>query len=639
MNSDEVKQSFAARAAVVILLAYMAVLAGGAARHESVTIDEVAHIGAGVSYLQKFDLRMNEEHPPLAKVISALPLVVRGVHADYTSKPWTFSNSTMLGQYLGEWVFGHMFLMSWNNPFSTLWWARVPMLLLTLLLGAVLFRYGSQLGGPWGGLLCLCAFVTMPAFLAFGPLVLTDIAVTFFSVLTIWQLPNLWRSPSLGTIVKFGLVFAGSLLTKFSSGLFFFVFLAMVLSLRIWQLPEQPTERYELRRWRRRAWWNFALGTLCAAFFVYLTYFILSWNEPTDSFSVIPHFPASPLLRRVLMPPWIFLRGLLGFAMMARRPAYLFGHTYPHGTWFYFPVVFGLKSQLALLILILLAVAVAFVVKARGRSVAAAVPEGMSFHWRALWISLLVFAGACMLSPLQISIRHFTIPIVVITLMMAPLPRMLTSLRSSGARWASAGSWATAALCLVLIVGGIRAYPNYFSFVNALGMGKPGYLLVNDSNLDWNHALPQVEAFVQNHGLNQILLDAYGFSEPGAWVPQAQKWECQKAQPSDGGRWAVVSANDILDSSNCGWLMQYPHQSIANGSMYAVQLPAVIPAAGMPGGPPLPDQYRYLAGMPFDAREIFTTCIENPDQLQTVWDKMMALGKEYQAQEKKKRNH
>ena len=30
----------------------MAVLAGGAALHESVTVDEVAHIGAGLSYLQ-----------------------------------------------------------------------------------------------------------------------------------------------------------------------------------------------------------------------------------------------------------------------------------------------------------------------------------------------------------------------------------------------------------------------------------------------------------------------------------------------------------------------------------------------------------------------------------------------------------
>src|SRR5260370_6029474 len=73
---------------VALLLAMMALLSGGAARRESVTVDEVAHIGAGVSYLQKLDLRMNEEHPPVAKVLAALPLILRGVHADYLHLCW-----------------------------------------------------------------------------------------------------------------------------------------------------------------------------------------------------------------------------------------------------------------------------------------------------------------------------------------------------------------------------------------------------------------------------------------------------------------------------------------------------------------------------------------------------------------------
>jgi hypothetical protein len=37
----------------------MFVLAGSAALRESVTIDEVAHIGAGLSCVQKLDLRFN----------------------------------------------------------------------------------------------------------------------------------------------------------------------------------------------------------------------------------------------------------------------------------------------------------------------------------------------------------------------------------------------------------------------------------------------------------------------------------------------------------------------------------------------------------------------------------------------------
>lgn len=57
----------------------MEIPAGGAALRESVTIDEVAHIGAGVSHLQTLELRLNEEHPPLPKVLAAIPLVLRGL--------------------------------------------------------------------------------------------------------------------------------------------------------------------------------------------------------------------------------------------------------------------------------------------------------------------------------------------------------------------------------------------------------------------------------------------------------------------------------------------------------------------------------------------------------------------------------
>ena len=126
-------------AGVVLLLALMAVLADGAARRESVTFDEVAHIGAGVSYLQKLDMRMNEEHPPLAKVLAAAPLVLRGVHADYSNLSWTFSGSGVFKQFLGEWVFGHWLITRWNDPIATVFWARQPMLFLMLVLGSCSF--------------------------------------------------------------------------------------------------------------------------------------------------------------------------------------------------------------------------------------------------------------------------------------------------------------------------------------------------------------------------------------------------------------------------------------------------------------------------------------------------------------------
>ncbi|MGH9516202.1 MAG: ArnT family glycosyltransferase [Terriglobales bacterium] len=605
---------------VVLVLLLMALLAGGAAWRESVTVDEVAHTGAGVSYLQKLDMRMNEEHPPLAKIVAAVPLALRGVRADYSHISWTFSGARMFNEYLGEWVFGHWFLMRWNDPVSTMRWARAPMLLVMLLLGFVLYTFGVRLGdSPLGGLLCLIVYATMPVFLAFGPLVITDIVVTLFWILAIWLLPGMWQSPSRRQVLYFGLAMAGAFLSKFSSGLLFFVFPAVAVSMRLWPLPEQPTEKKERRAWRWRAWGNIAKATLWASLVVYLVYLIFSWNEPTDSFSMIPHFPASPFLRRMLMPIWKYLRGLIGFAFGAgSRPTYILGHPYSHGVWFYFPVLTLLKSPLAFLLLLVLAIAIAVVIKTRRGTQFFAIPAGMELHWRCIWVSLVIFTVACMLNRLDISIRHFSISLALMILLLAPLPRMLEHLRAENWRPARAAAWVTVALAGMAVFTAIRAYPNYFSFINSLGMGRPGYLLVNDSNLDWNHALPEVEKFVSQHGLNNVLLDDYGLSEPQAYVPEAQPWDCQKPGASDGEQWAVVSANLMVDGSNCVWLMHYPHQELAGGSMYAFQLPHVIPATGTPGGPPTPENYRFFGGMGVngeDFRTIIGRCVRDPQQL------------------------
>src|SRR5882724_7102490 len=207
--------------AAVLLLVMMGLLMGGAVRRESITLDEVAHMGAGVSYLQKLDMRLNTEHPPLAKVFAAVPLMIRGAKADYSQVTWSFSNG-FFSQYLGEWVFGHWFAVTWNDPYSTIFWARMPMLLITLLLGWVIYIYGTKLGNAWGGLLCLCFYATMPTFLTFGPLVLTDIVFTFFALLTLWTFADMWRSPQRNTVVKFGLALGGAILSKCAAGLLFF---------------------------------------------------------------------------------------------------------------------------------------------------------------------------------------------------------------------------------------------------------------------------------------------------------------------------------------------------------------------------------------------------------------------------------
>jgi 4-amino-4-deoxy-L-arabinose transferase-like glycosyltransferase len=606
-----------------LLLVFMAILAGGAARRESVTIDEVAHIGAGVSYLQKLDLRLNEEHPPLPKVLAALPLVIRVTHADYSHISWTASES-FFPAYLGQWVFGHFLLMKWNDPVTTLAWARLPMLLLTLVLGWVIYVCARRLGGNWGGLLCLSVYVSTPAFLAFGPLVHTDMAVTLFALLTLWSFAETWRNPSRKNALKFGLCLAGALLSKFTAGILFFAIVAFALSTRWRGVPGQPVEKPEARVWRRLRWRATLRGIIWAALIVYAVYFVLSLHESTDVLDRLGHGSAFVPLRRLLMPIWLYLRGVLLVLVTSSRPTFILGHSYPHGVWFYFPIVFVLKSPLGFLGLLVLTVALALRHKRHDPRRIFTIPEELATHWRALWVFLVVFTAFCLLSRLDFSIRHFSVPLVLIILLLAPLPRLIEKLRCSAPTPGRLVGALAGVLVLSCVLTAVRAYPYFFPYINAFSLGHPAYSLMNDSNVDWNQSLPEVKRFVDEHGLPHIELDEYGFNDPTVTVPQAAVWDCQTPTAADNGQWAVVSANMIQDGHNCLWLMQYEHQLLAGGSMYAIHLPEHIPPAGSLGGPPLPSAFRQFAGAPFDLRSMFLDLFHNPEKIPQTVQEMQA---------------
>ncbi|HLM98159.1 MAG TPA: glycosyltransferase family 39 protein [Bryobacteraceae bacterium] len=620
--------------AAVALLLLMFVLAGGAALRESVTIDEVAHIGAGLSYVQKLDLRFNDEHPPLTKVLAGLPLAMRGTRADYSSNQWTIGRS-FFPAYMGQWVFGDWVLGRWNNPQNTLMWARLPMLLLTLLLGWVLFVLGRRLGGDWGGLLCLAAYTSMPAFLAFGPLVLTDVAIALFAVLTLWTLGDLWRNPDRRNTRWFALALAGALLSKFSSGIVFIAMLAFVLSTRWWALADQPADKPSRRVWRKLRWRALRKGTWLAAVVVYVVYFVFSWNQPVDIPGFAGHGLLIALAGRLLMPPWLFLRGLGWVLLTAVRPSFILGHQYPHGVWFYFPVLLVLKSLPGFLGLLVLTLALSLWHRWKSRALAV-IPAELATHWRAIWVSLLVFTGICLIGPMDISIRHFSVPLVLLTLLMAPLPRLI---EKSARRL----EWTAAVVATVLVasclVTAVRLYPYYFPYVSPFGMGRPLYWLMSDSNVDWNQALPEVEQFAEQHELTDVPLDIYGFSDSRAFVPKSRLWDCQAPTDSDAGHWVFVSTNMILDTHNCAWIMQYPHQPLAGDGMYAIRLPAPIPPAGTPGGPPPPAARRLFLNAPIEMRVMFRELDDHPDRIQKALDDVMATWRKAQAEARQKTGH
>lgn len=607
-------------AAAVGLLIVMFFVAGGAALHESPTVDEVAHVGAGLSYLQRLDLRLNPEHPPLGKVLAAIPLALRGAHADYSGPAWKVS-ADFFPAYGAQWIFGDAVLGRWNDWKSTLMWARSPMLILTVLLGCFVYRYASRLGGAWGGLLCLTAYVTTPAFLVFGPLVITDLPVTLFSLIALWQLGEVWAVPSRRNALLFGLALGAALVSKFTGLLIIPVIIVFFVQTRFWPTAAQPMNKQERKVWHRARWRCVLRGLFWAALLVYVLYFILCWRQPDDALNRLGSGPWASLIRRPLMPLWLYCRGLLLMLVTGSRPTFLLGHNYPHGVPYYFPVVFALKSTLGFLLLLLLAGAVAI---ASRKLDLRAIPETVRPHWRVLTIGFFVFLTVCLVSRLDISIRHFMVPICLLILMLAPLPRMISVLPHR--RVLQMVTIGLAVSCFPPI---LLRYPYLFPFVNSLAFGHPTYYLVNDSNVTWNEGLPGVERFVEQQHLPAIELDWASLSDPALIVPQAQIWDCQAPTDRDAGQWVAVTAVSILENHNCGYLLQYPYRQLAGGAFYAFKLPARIPSDGTPGGPPAISERKIIWGMPLDLRAWAVNAERHPERLPA---EMQALMRKFQEQ-------
>src|SRR3989344_3529578 len=140
---------------------------------ESAIMDELAHIPAGYSYLTEKDMRLNPEHPPLIKDSAALPLLFLNLNFPTDQKFWTEDIN-------GQWTAGSVFLYeSGNNPDKILFWSRLPLIILAIIFGYMLFLWARGLYGNKIGLLTLFFYALSPTFIAHSRYVTTDLAAAF----------------------------------------------------------------------------------------------------------------------------------------------------------------------------------------------------------------------------------------------------------------------------------------------------------------------------------------------------------------------------------------------------------------------------------------------------------------------------
>src|SRR5262245_12317470 len=146
-HAKAMKRLLCASAVVALLLAFWLQMFLALPKL-SATTDEVAHLPAGYSYWITRDFRMNPEHPPLAKLIAALPLLVIKPHLDFNWPEWRDAKEYILG-------YGFLYM---NGADRLLFWGRIPMTLLATLGGLIVFLWAREMFGLPSGFFALGLF-------------------------------------------------------------------------------------------------------------------------------------------------------------------------------------------------------------------------------------------------------------------------------------------------------------------------------------------------------------------------------------------------------------------------------------------------------------------------------------------------
>jgi 4-amino-4-deoxy-L-arabinose transferase-like glycosyltransferase len=588
---------------LLLILGVMFSLMLGSAWNDSAIYDEVSHIPSGFGYVTQLDTRLNPQHPPLMKALAALSAQLF-VHP-------VFPTDTAAWKSANEWVLGKIFLYeSGNDPDRIVFWARIPMMLTTLSLGALLFLFARRRYGSDVAVLTLVLFAFSPTFLAQGRYVTTDVGVSlgfFIGIVTYvgFLEESYWKNVFLS-----GLALGFAELTKFSAMLLIPVD-AVLLS--VWILSSPPQRRRAARRLASR---TFIVG-LIGLSVIWVAYALFSWNYPlVENYRVAGrffsrHHSASLLMARLITfrltrPIDNFLVGLLAVlhytASGHDTPTYFLGTTSMRTSRLYFPVLYLFKEPLALHVLTLLALCYAtgrsiqIATKDRGAAIVTRLRRWIQehfFEFGALTFISLYWVVA-LLSPLHIGVRHVmpTFPFIYLL-----VSREVGEWLEAPAASTPDGNEHSSRFCLprvfkVTLVGGlalwlvvstVTSFPYFLSYYNELGGGtRNGYKVAVDSNYDWGQDLIRLRDYVVHNHIHEVKVDYFGRASPEYYLGSAfVPWNASKG-PAHG--WFAVSATELEDSlgarrasgghaAGYGWLERYKPVARAGCSIFVYHLP------------------------------------------------------------------
>jgi tetratricopeptide (TPR) repeat protein len=470
--------------AVACLLAVQTLQMVITLRSESLTWDESDHMYAGYRMWKNGDFGLNPEHPPLVKLLAALPIL--------HEKLWVPPLKGI--QFKGEAYLGGRDWLEHNDGRSQrlVFRMRLAAGVLAIALSLVVFFAAREWFGTTAGLVALTLTVFDPNILAHSGLVTTDIGATLFFLVAVWTFYRFAKQPTWIRLAIAGITFGLLLATKHSGVLLG----PMLLLLVCWEVavaPRGARGRTALRMGGALA------GIVLLAVGVLWSFYGFRYAARPAGLQLIPtleeyrqqmnRFDSGVIwwLAHLRVLPESYLMGMVDIRVFIRGfSTYVLGKWYPHGVWWYFPAAILIKTTLGMLTLVLLA-GYALVTGKLGKS-----PE----RTRALVYVLLVWVAylvTAILNGLNIGVRHI-LPLYVLAAVIAGAAVAALAPRSRAWTWVCTG------LIAAHIVSALSVFPNSLAYANeAWGGARNTHKFLNDSNVDWGRQLYQVKEWEDQH--------------------------------------------------------------------------------------------------------------------------------------------
>lgn len=543
---------------------------------ESTTMDEQAHIPAAYTYMKYRDMRLNPEHPPLLKDLSGIPLLFLNVKFPTDDSSW-------ISGVNAQWDLGMKFIHS-NNADAISFWSRFPILLIAVLLGIFIFKWGKEISGTLAGLFALVLYAADPNILGHNHYVTTDIGIAAFIFISFYYFIRFLRNPSWKNLILAGITLGLAQLAKFSGVLVFPIYTVLILIFAF--VKRKPGYLTEKTNWQFRflnIWeyfWKYVLMIVICFAAIWVLYFFNTYQMPPEKLvdntqkvfgdegmGVI----AKAIVLKINSIPAIrpLAEYFLGLFMVFVRVAsgntyYFFGQVSNHASPLYFPAVFLLKETIPFLLLMLFSLGYSlnqFIktiakskqdkIKFLGKEFRTYLEGGVTFYSMLAFIFLYSYLSVT--GNLNIGFRHL-FPILPFAYILITKKIFDLIKNSSHEHTKKILGTITVVFVIWIIAEPIINYPSYVSYFNEfVGGPKNGYKYVTDSNVDWGQDLKRLRDWVEEYNQNnpqspidKIRVDYFGGSDPAYYLgDKSITWTSgNKLEPG----WYAISAGFLQES-------------------------------------------------------------------------------------------